>query len=307
MPMQNAESNKKGYAGKDFSYASPHDSKFKRFIIRTVEQVTGKKKLQKIYDELHEGEIDPWDVWGEALGKLDIGVDYDQIQVDKFPKTGPVIFVANHPFGVVDGAILCHLVTRARKDFFLLVNEVLSHEPIMEGHLLPVDFRGNKEAMETNLETKRLTTERLNKGEVLAIFPSGAVATALSFKGPVQELPWRKFICTRIHETKCTVVPMYFHGQNSKLFQFVSKFSMNLRLGLLLYEITNKRGKTIRVEIGDPISYQEMETYEDRQELIDYLWTRTSALGNGGGTDLSGKPRKSRRQRRRERKREMVG
>jgi len=301
--MREEEKNpQKGYAGKEFSYSSPHDSILKRVIIRTVESLTGKKKLQKIYDELHQNDPNPWEVWGQALDKLDIKLDYDPAQVEKFPPTGPVIFVANHPFGVVDGAILCHLVTRVRRDFFLLVNEVLAHEPIMEGHLLPVDFRGTPDALETNLETKRQTTERLNKGEVLAIFPSGAVATALSFRGPVQELPWRRFICTRIHETQCTVVPLYFHGQNSKLFQLVSKFSMNLRLGLLLNEISNKKGKTIRVEIGDPIPYSEMEAYEDRQELIDFLWIRTSQLGNGGGTDLSGKPRPKRKIRLRRKK-----
>ncbi len=272
----------KGYEGHKFTYTSPHDSRLKRFVISTVEKLTGRDYLQNIYNQLHEETPNPFDVWENALNKLDIKMDFDQQQLYKAPQQGPVIFVANHPFGVVDGAIMCHLVTRVRRDYFLLVNEVLSREPIMKGHLLPVDFRGNDEAMETNLQTKERTTERLKEGEALAIFPSGAVATSLKFFGKVQEFPWRRFICTRIHETECTVVPLYFHGRNSRLFQFVSKFSMNLRLGLLLHEIMNKRGQTIRIEIGDPITYDEMKPYEDRQALIEFLYNRTMALKENG-------------------------
>lgn len=269
----------KAYSGHKFTYTSPHDSWLKKWVIGTVENLTGRKYLQQIYEELHEETPNPFDVWENAMNKLDIKMDYDQQQLEKAPRSGPVIFVANHPFGVVDGAIMCHLVTRVRRDYFLLVNEVLSREPIMKGHLLPVDFRGNEEALQINLRTKELTTERLRKGEALAIFPSGGVATAMKFFGEIQEFPWRRFICTRIHETKCTVVPFYFHGKNSRLFQFVSKFSMNLRLGLLLHEIMNKRGKTVKIEIGDPITYDQMEQYEDRQELIEFLYNKTMALG----------------------------
>ncbi len=268
----------KYYDIKKFTYASPQDSRFKRWVITTIENLTGRKELQRKYEELYASRPNALNIWGRGLELLDIKMDYDRVQLDKVPKTGPVIFVANHPFGVVDGAVLCHIVTRVRKDYFLLVNEVLSHEAALEGHLLPVDFRGNEEALATNLRTKERTTERLNNGEALAIFPSGAVATSLKFGGKVKELPWRRFICTRIHETRCTVVPLYFYGQNSPLFQFVSKISMNLRLGLLLHEVMNKRGKTISVEIGDPIPYSEMEPYQDRQALIEYLYGRTIAL-----------------------------
>ncbi len=268
----------RAYHGHKFTYTSPHDSQFKRWIIGTVERLTGREYLQNIYNELHDETPNPFDVWENALNKLNIKMNFDASQLEKVPKTGPVIFVANHPFGVVDGAILCHLVTRVRRDYFLLVNEVLSREPIMKGHLLPVDFRGNEEALAINLKTKELTTERLRKGEALAIFPSGGVATSMKFFGKIEEFPWRRFICTRIHETQCTVVPIFFYGKNSRLFQFVSKFSMNLRLGLLLHEIMNKRGKTIDMEIGDPIFYDEMEPYQDRQKLIEFLYDRTMSL-----------------------------
>lgn len=277
--MSNNKGNLKAYDGDKLTYTSPHDSWFKKKVITTIEVLSGRKHIHKVYDELYAEDPDPWKVWGNALEKLKIGMDYDAQQLKKFPKTGPVIFVANHPFGVVDGAVFGHLVTRVRKDYFLLVNEVLAKDPIMKDHLLPVDFRDNEEALQTNLETKRLTTERLNNGEALLIFPSGAVATRLGPFKKTTEFPWRKFICTRIHETQCTVVPLYFHGNNSWLFSIVSWFSMNLRLGLLLHEIMNKRNTTIKVTIGDPITYDTLKNYPDRQDLIDFLRAETMALG----------------------------
>lgn len=279
----NERNHQKAYEGRRFTYSSEHDSWLKRQVILTVEWLTGRNKLQKVYDEIHEEDPTPFNVWGNSLRKLNIKMDYDESQLDKIPTEGPLIFVANHPFGVVDGAILLHIATRVRKDYFVLVNEVVSHEPVLKGHFLPVDFRQNEKALQTNLRTKEQTTERLNKGEALVIFPSGAVSTARRFFGPVEEFPWRRFICTRIHETKCAVVPIYFHGQNSRLFQFVSKFSMNLRLGLLLHEIMNKRGKTLKIEIGDAIHYDEMESYKDRQQLIDFLKEQTLSLEQKNG------------------------
>lgn len=269
------------YDGYQLSYARPTDSWLKKAVIKSLENLTGKRKLQAVYDQLHANGPDPWKVWGESLEMLNIQVDYDAQKLQKVPQTGPVIFVANHPYGIVDGAILLYLVSQVRKDYFLLINEVLSHEPIMKDHLLPVDFRTNEEAKHTNLRTRSETTARLKQGQALVIFPSGAVATQARFSlfGPAEEWPWRTFICPRIHETQCTVVPLFFHGENSRWFQLASKVSMNMRLGLLLYEAVNKRRKTIRVEIGDPIPYGEMAGMRNRKKLIDFLKARTLNLG----------------------------
>lgn len=268
------------YSGEKFSYARPEDPFFKKLIIRTIERLSGSRYLQQIYKELHEETPNPFDVWSNALRKLNISYDYPKSQLEKVPSTGPLIFVANHPFGILDGAIFLDIVTKVRRDYFLLINEVLSHEAIVAGHLLPVDFRPTEEAKKTNLETKRRTTERLRNGEALAIFPSGGVATIRSTSGIAEEFPWRRFICGRIHETQCTVVPIYFHGQNSFKFHLVSWISVNMRLGLLLHELMNKRGQTIKVNIGDPITYNQMAPFKDRQELIEFLYEQTMSLKN---------------------------
>ncbi len=261
-----------------FTYASPEDSWFKRQVIMTVEHLTGRKTIQRMYDLLMANDPNPIDVWKQGLDIMNISMDYNEEALEQIPKTGPLIFVANHPFGVVDGAVLLHLVTRVRKDFFILINEVISHHEFLKQHLLPIDFRGDEAALQTNLQTKANTTERLKNGEALVIFPSGAIATQLKFFGPVEELPWRGFISNRIHETQCTVLPIYFYGKNSALFQFVSKLSMNLRLGLLLHEIMNKRNKVVKARIGPPIPYSEMAALTEKKEMMNFLREKTLSL-----------------------------
>ena len=264
--------------GKDFSYARSYDSRLRQWVIRGAENLTGKRILQALYDQLHAENPGPTEVWGRALELMRVGVEFDEGQLTRVPAKGAVIFLANHPFGVVDGLILCHLMTLVRHDYFLMINEVLADQPLVEGHLLPIDFRNTREAVQTNIQTKKMAAERLKKGEVLGIFPSGGIATARRVFGTATELPWHRTVCALIHQARCAVVPLFFHGQNSRLFHLVSLFSMDLRLGLLLHEAVNKRGRTFRVAIGDPIAYESMCGYGKRKDLIDFLHESTLRL-----------------------------
>ena len=109
-----------------------------------------------------------------------------------------------------------------------------------------------------------------NDGTVV-IFPGGGVSTAQRWFGPALDLEWKRFTAKLVQTTRATVVPIFFHGQNSRLFQIVSQFSLTLRLALLLKEVKNKMGLTIDVTIGSPIPYRELEHIKDRQELLDTL------------------------------------
>ena len=114
--------------------------------------------------------------------------------------------------------------------------------------------------------------------QALTLFPAGGVATARGFRGPIEDLEWKRFVVKVIQMTRATVVPVYVHGRNGRLFQFVSQFSPTLRLALLLNETRNKMGRPVRVTIGDPLPYEALAGFRDRQALLDHLRATVFAL-----------------------------
>lgn len=260
------------------SYASQDDPWLKRNSIRCIERLSGRKRIERLYAEV----IQEWGIngsfWELAIEKLQLDLEINRQQLAKVPPEVPVLFIANHPFGVLDGIIICQLAHSVRRDFRILINSVLCQEDRIAEYLLPVDFENTREAVRTNIQTKKLAQETLNRNGALAIFPAGGVATAEKPFGKAVDLDWKVFTAKMIQMSKATVVPVYFDGQNSRIFQLVSQFSMTLRLSLLLHEVNNKIGKKLHVEIGDPIPYEELANIKNRQHLTQHLREITLSL-----------------------------
>ena len=261
------------------TYADAEDPLLKRWLIQVVEHLSGRPLIERLYNEIRFLDVPAGDLWGLALDQLGIEVEANWGILEKLPADRPLTIVANHPFGVVDGLILGKLLAKARKSYFILVNEVLARDPRLADFLLPIDFRPGQHAVRTNLATAQMAIQRMKAGHAMGVFPSGGVATSTSFWGPAVDLEWKRFPAKVVQTTQSTVLPVFFHGQNSRIFQMVSQFSMPLRLGLLLYETKNKMGRKIQVEIGDPIPFEEIAHIRDRDALLGFLRERTLALG----------------------------
>lgn len=259
------------------TYSSSSDPIVKKLAIRTIERLTGRPILERKYNEILNLDPKPSELWALMLKELDLTLAYDQQKITQIAKDQPLVFIANHPFGVVDGVIFGYLVNQVKPQFKFLVNEVLCKEERLNRFFLPVDFAETKEAQKTNISTRKEAIKRLEANEPIVIFPSGGVATAPTFWKKAEELEWKRFVIKLIKNAKATVVPLFFHGQNSRLFQVVSQFSMDLRLALLLNEVRNKMGSTIKIDIGDPISYGELKQYE-KDEMLIFLKNKVESL-----------------------------
>ena len=268
----------KAYPWVKLTYSDENDPFLKKGLIESLEFATGRKKIERIYNEVLQSSFPTRELWTLALKRLKINMEYDANQLAKAPKEGPLVLLANHPFGLIDGLMISHFAATIRERFFVIVNETLCKHDRIASYMLPIDFRETKEALRTNLETRKIAVERLKQGEALAIFPAGGVATARTPFGKAYDLKWKRFVAKLVQQSKATVVPIFFHGHNSRLFQIVSQISLPLRYGLFLHEARRKMGTTVQAAIGDPIVYERLPPIKNRQELLDHLQEVTFRL-----------------------------
>ena len=266
-----------------FSYASPDDPRLRRVTIRTIERLTGQRQLKRIYLDNQRRPRPGESFWEAAVRHLRLEVDYDPARLAAIPAAGPVVVVANHPFGVLDGLVIGYLIAKVRPDFKVLTHNALYRAPELQPHLLPIDFGATRSATATNLRSRASALAWLRDGGVLVAFPAGGVSTAGGpFAKAARDAPWKPFTARAIIETRASVLPVFFGGQNSRLFQIASHVSQTLREALLFHEVRNKLGAAVRVRIGEPLSYLSLAQLSDRHALIAHLRHLTYALGKPG-------------------------
>lgn len=263
-----------------FSYADPADPRLKRLFIRLIERLTGQPYLKWLYEENKAHPVEGESFWSAAIRKLELHLVFNEDELAKWPKTGPLVVVANHPFGVLDGLVICEIVSRVREDFRVLTNAVLLRAEEVREFLLPVDFAETEEALKTNLRTRAEAKSFLMKGGCLVVFPAGGVSTTPTiWHKRAIDTEWKNFAARLISQAKATVAPVYFAGQNSRLFQLASHVSMTLRLSLLFKEVHDRIGTDINVRIGELIPYERLAGINDRQSVMDVLKQITYSLG----------------------------
>jgi len=279
-----------------FSYADPADPRLKKLFIRIVERMTGQPYLKWLYEENRANPVPGEDFWDAAIRKLELNVKYNADALAKWPKSGPLVIVANHPFGVLDGLLICHLVAKVRKDFRVLTNAVLLLAEEVKEFLLPVDFAETEEALQTNLKTRAEAKRHLMKGGCLVVFPAGGVSTTPTiWHKRAIDTEWKNLTARLIAQAKAPVAPVYFAGQNSRLFQIASHISMTLRLSLIFKEVHDRIGSDVHIKIGELISYDRLAGINDRQSVMDKLKEITYSLGDGVPMKVEKAPKRPRR------------
>ncbi len=247
-------------------------------IINAIEVLSGRGKLERRYDELLAAAEGSASFWEAALRATRIQLNLDPAQLAAIPRAEPLVFIANHPYGVIDGLIMCVIAMRVRHDFRILINAALCREPRVMRHMLPIDFSDTREAARGNIQSKHDAQLALSKGIPIVVFPAGGISTSNGALGPVTDLEWKLFMSKLVHTSKATVVPVYFHGQNSRLFQIASQFSLTLRLALIISELNRQIGKPLKVSVGAPICYEQLAHIEGRQALTEHLRKATYRL-----------------------------
>lgn len=263
------------------SYANENDPFGRRMTVRSVEFLTGQPVLNKIYQQYRaEKGLLARDFWDLAIERLGLRLDYDERRLAAIPKQGPLVVVANHPYGVLDGLSACFLISRVRPDFKFLAHSAFLKAPELRDYLIPIHFDGASSSLRENVAPRRQAICHLENGGVIIIFPAGRVSTAPRIIGPALDAPWKIFAAAMIQRSKANVLPLHFEGKNSWLFHFVSLFSESLREAVLLGEMKKRINSRVIANIGETVPYSELVAITERQALLDNVRRRVFELAS---------------------------
>ena len=263
----------------EFSYASEAHSLGRILAIRTVERLTGQPYLKKLYLDYQSENLPIESFWDEVIKRLKLDIRIHAGGAEHVPATGSLVVVANHPYGVLDGIVICWLVAQRRKDFKILINSVLCRAREMADHVLPVDFDPTPQALETNLNSRKQARKLLEQGGAVIIFPSGAMSTTpRPFAKIAVEDAWAPLVGQLVRRTQASVLPVHFGGQNSPLFQYASHISYAMRAALIFHEVRRRIGSPFDIAIGDLLPYAALEPHLPAANLAAHLQAYVEAM-----------------------------
>jgi putative hemolysin len=257
--------------------SNPVGRRFFRLIEQPIERLSSLAALNRLYSDM-SALVEERSYFATALRGL--GVDYDLLAEDvaKIPATGPLLVVANHPFGAVDGLILGDILTRVRPDFRLMANRLLLGIPELRPWILPVDAFGGPQAHTHNISRLRLALKWLEEGGALGIFPAGTVSHLQLRKACIADPIWNTTVARIARRTGATVLTMFFDGHNSMVFQLSGLIHSKLRTVLLPSEMLKRSGSRVGVRIGRPIEPHKVARYSGDRTLTSYLRFKTYML-----------------------------
>jgi putative hemolysin len=266
----------------ELSYATASTPLIGRWLIRAIENLSGRRRLLKIYHRWRVESAGGPRMWRDLLRMIGTRLDLNApADWESSAPDGPIIVIANHPFGIADGVAILSLAERLGRPYRVLINSDFMRLPEVQAIGLPIDFNESKEALATNLKTRNEARRLLKEGVTLVIFPAGGVATAENPFGKAEELPWKAFTARLIQQSGATILPVYFEGQNSALFHFISRYSLSLRLALLVLEFRRHIGASVRATVGSPVSLAEVTAGADGGSIVDELYLRVHRLAPG--------------------------
>ncbi|MCI0513524.1 lysophospholipid acyltransferase family protein [candidate division KSB1 bacterium] len=221
----------------------------------------------------------------QVLTELSVTYQVSDADLTRIPKTGPVLLVANHPFGLIDGLILISLLQSIRPDFKILSDYVLGHITQVRDFLILTHPKSAPDAANTNYRALKSSIQWLKNGGMLVVFPGVDVSHLQVSRRQITDPEWNEIFARLIRLTQVPVTPVFFKGSNTILFQIMGYLHRNLRNLMLPQQMLKKQAQAIQVRIGQPIPFKKLNTLASNSSIMEFLRLRTYILQNNHTTD----------------------
>lgn len=203
----------------------------------------------------------------------------DNLQVLDAFTDRPFVTVSNHPFGSYDGILLLDIVGKLRPDFKVMVNLILNNIQAMRPNFIAVDplKTDDPEKKKITMQGIRDAMKHVRNGHPLGFFPAGAMSK-LDRSLTVRDREWQPSIIRLIKQLQVPVIPIFFHGHNSWVFNLLGIIDWRLRSMQLPREVMRAYGRDVHVSIGQPIPVERQNSCESIDDLSNLLRGETYAL-----------------------------
>jgi len=235
-------------------------------------------EMENLYQRIQQSNSRSW--FERVLSEMRVTLKVDPNDLKRIPTAGSVLVVANHPFGILDGATLGVLLSQVRSDAKIMTNLLLSGIPELHECCIFVDPFKGAGSTERNRRAMKEAMLWLREGHLLAVFPAGEVSRLQPERVEVTDPEWNPVTMRLARATKAVVVPVFFHGRNSAVFQMLSLVHPGLRTAWIMREFLSQAGKTVQVRIGTAISRRTLEEIKMDQDAIEYVRRRTYLLAH---------------------------
>jgi len=246
--------------------------------IALLTEVSGLKRLERFYSEIEH--LRDLEFTAAVFRNLDLEIDVADQDLERIPKEGGLLFVANHPYGAIDGLALVHVLCKARPDLKVMANFLLQQlEPLRDRFIGVNPFE--QLTSTSSFHGMRQAMEHVKDGRALAVFPAGEVSSWRTELKAVADPRWKPSAIKLVQHTDVPVVPVWFDGANSVVFQMLGMIHPNLRTLALPGEMMRMRGRKVRMRIGNPIERKDIAAFTSVDKLSRFLRAKTYALGSG--------------------------
>ena len=246
-------------------------------VAKFVMHIMRLNKINKLYADVYND--DPQEFLDRLIEALGVTIEINEEDLQKIPATGAFITISNHPFGGLDGIILIKLLSKVRPDYKVLANFLLKKIVPIKDYFLGVNPFENRKDISSAGGLKE-ALRHLSDGKPLGLFPAGEVSAYQADSNSVEDKEWSQSVLKLIRKANVPVIPIYFKGSNSLLFQLLGMIHPMLRTVRLPSELLNKKNRVIKLRIGSPISVDIQESFTDLRQYGKFLRAKTYLLGS---------------------------
>jgi len=189
------------------------------------------------------------DMVEQVLEHLDILCTLPAHDLEQIPAHGPLIVMANHPTGTLDGLALLYAVSRVRRDVKVVTNRMLTHLEPLSSLFIPVDNLGGRTAK----SSFTLMEQHLQHAGVLIFFPAGEVSRPT--RTGIRDKKWHPGFIKLAGKFRAPLLPVNIHARNSLLFYASTLLAPNLSMLLLMQQMFRRRHSRLPVKIGQQIGW----------------------------------------------------